>query len=539
MRSAWSFGSVAALAFAPCVEVDTADPPQPAASTTPVSSELVKAPELLLDRRPPPPQRDPDPIGSNIEELPEAISCATPVARGRRLRRTVPRVEALYDACSARLAAPLEVLSPEAARTDQGLTDCMRLVKVLIAGEACTPDAILADGIAARACARGLLPACAALADARFEGAGAAADPECAERVLADTCERGDLDACGDLAMKRAGGHKVPHDTASALELGTRACEGGSFRGCLALEQLGVRPDEHRAAAVRVARRACDAGDGGACEQLATSATYKIYGKLLDVPFDREEGKRLRARACARGSDHACIEAARDLPHEELAARCAGGELELCASLRYQTDAPLGPVLQPACRAGIGVACWAGGGSQAMLDEACAARTTEACRHNHRFVPDDASPEQSVLACDNGSGIDCFRLGEAAARRGDEATALGFFEKGCPPLVSRPDRREIDPAACRELARGLLRKGDATAAAPLFGKACFMGSQSDGQACIDLASMYESGTGVERNLERAFDIYVGTCARARRLPDSDRACTILQERRMKHLDLVP
>lgn len=431
--------------------------------------------------------------------LPEEIVCATPVARGKRMGDVLPRVARVRSACEKEL----EKSGPAPS--------CGALAALLRDGDAVRGDAFLADDLAARACASGVASACTLLAEARLDGIGAPLDGSCAIKVLDYACGRRDLRACARVA------HFLDVEPAQATA--TAACDRGGYEACLWLgEQAGPPGDRTFGEKARAhAERACAAGDGVACRDLASSFERRLtMFRSAHVFVDQKTALALFERGCDLGDTKACL----GLYQQDLARAakaCDAGALESCAVLRKVDPTKL----EAACALGVDRACMRllYATSSASLTAACRAGNPVACRHERSHSPEERvdTPEHLRLGCDAGDALSCVDLSRAAREKGDLEGAFALACDACPSISSRIDHRDVRTEGCFD-AGVALRDGQGVAknpglAALYFRDGCYgpLG-ESSFDACIALAEMYELGEGVDRSDERASDLYARACS---------------------------
>src|SRR5262245_4337140 len=149
---------------------------------------------------------------------------------------------------------------------------------------------------------RGLLLATAVLAPAIVRATCPTGDlAGCGSR-----CDAGDAESCASLgAVYMQGGNGVARNDRRAVELLRKACDGGSAKGCSALRALysagrgvGRRYDTED---VDRDRRSCVAGGAAACADLA-----RMYQYGRGVARDRQQALELYRKACDAGQLGAC-----------------------------------------------------------------------------------------------------------------------------------------------------------------------------------------------------------------------------------------
>jgi TPR repeat protein len=285
----------------------------------------------------------------------------------------------------------------------------------------------------------------------------------------------------------------------TAADTHDAACKAGRAAGCTALgtafEEGEGRP-QNRPVAELLYRKACAAGDGEGCFDLAN---------LLSVA-DRETGQEAVAaftiRACRLDMLEACDREADALgwgnwgePDPQTAtalrrATCAKGRQESCRTLAKALVGPDGSAAD--LDEGL-----------ALIDRQCRVGDTQACEMGASYWQAQPAPEaaaQAVLyqefGCTAGDNWACRQRGNAviAPSRGEDpaarAAALSYFDRTCA-------RAEYDCEAAENLRQW-----------PLLLARCEAGEQA---ACRDFAAMLaESGSPLE-NLNRAVALLGAGC----------------------------
>lgn len=527
MRGTWlcSLVVLACSSQAPAPTSGAASSGAPTASGTAAARAPEDvAPPLLLDTRVQTSPSDVDPIVATMEPLPPKYACATLSTRGRRLRRMPQRTADTYAKCKA-------VLDTSAGGD---LLPCIQLMKLL---ESAPRDEVLRDNIAARACARGSLPACRKLAESRL-GMGVRFDPICAEELFSTLCGEGELSSCFQLGTLKREGVLAFEDVAAGNALIERACNQGEYKACLDVVMRDKKSDDEGKRklvelAFEAATKACAAEDADACLELRSA--YDRAGQWYYLKTaEKDVAKQLEVtqRACALGSSDACAlldrserpDVYKDHCDEEPAAcvrvpgladksqyqdwlyrRCAAGwdsgcEGLLSRSYRFAKPTPEAKAVHAA-----------------LLEASCLEGTAGACGVlSSRLMPFERSDKVLQTGCELGLADSCEELAKKAADAGDRQMELSLLERAC-PVVTPQGRASMSRSACR--VAGIMYKDgvgapqDLGRAAILLQKGCLeQGYVLDGQACLVLGEMFEDGLGVTKSLSRALDLYAAGCA---------------------------
>jgi TPR repeat protein len=288
-------------------------------------------------------------------------------------------------------------------------------------------------------------------------------------------CEGGDAAACNSAGKLYARGERVALDYQRADTLFLRACDLGEPDGCYQAGMLvtggtlGDPPDFGRA--LGLYQRACDGGVAGACTNLG-SMTMRGEGREEDVPG----GRALYERACEGGDALGCTNLASflrgDLGGKDMAAAlalyeraCAMDHGEACEEAAEQHDEGAGtPVNDPRARE--------------LYGKACALKVGQGC---------------------NNLGA-MYESGEGGAKA--QIEALKLYTQAC----------ELDDrVGCRNIGR-ILILGETEQQQKLgvqsLALAC---KQNDLVACVLLGQCLEEGTGIDRDLPMALQLYSFTC----------------------------
>lgn len=352
------------------------------------------------------------------------------------------------------------------------------------------------------------------------------ADPDACRAA----CEAGDGAACNDLGARHYTGEGVPRDDARARALYGKACAAGDPAGCtnhgwMLLDGEGGRRDP--AAADGAFQRACVAGDAVGCGGLGVV-------RAADRPG---EARALCEKGCTAGDPRACATWLLLLEPPALAAvaaappatlrpalteACAAPDAEACAALALIEADPTrrAAALQTACAGGHARGCAALGEAKvadptaavAAFERGCDLGDGAACRRAGELTPDARGAARHLQrACDLADAAGCGALAAAVgAGRGVRADRLrsrllhglaceGGHGASCPSrmdLARDPDDGPLYNAAA--LRSGRLRQQ------------C---NARKAKACLELADMRLTGTGVRRDAADAADLYARACAR--------------------------
>ncbi|XXY54635.1 hypothetical protein WME91_26235 [Sorangium sp. So ce269] len=359
-------------------------------------------------------------------------------------------------------------------------------------------------------------------------------------------CERGDMEGCRAAGWLFLHGFGLTEDAPRADDLYTKACKGKNTRACMefAVEfyhwhDWPIKATEELVEAVQH-KLACDHGEKQGC--LALALDFLRHPEELDAYYKDTVGKTAQKTAedaCAASHIAACstlmdvAQRSGDKPRAEalatkLLAMCRAGEMGACGRvLRYpwsdRTPAErksltkdLGLKLckfsEAECRAGRGacslaIGCVGEDSFDPQGPEAVAEFTYRACAVSRDFkrceeladmfergkgVPKD--PEKAAFfdmaACQHGRHEACWR------------TVLRLMKQGSGPEVDKKIF-EVTKIGCRVDKRdvGWL------------------------MSCERLAEMYETGTGTQKDVEKAVEIFTAVC------PHREESCDEL--RRLK------
>ncbi len=289
-------------------------------------------------------------------------------------------------------------------------------------------------------------------------------------------CEAGDASACVSVGTRLMHGTwGLDKDAASAVPLFEYACDAGEMEGCHSLAvalKYGRGVPEDVARSITLFERACDGGNVVACSFFGDAY---LHGQGVDRDVARGVG--IYERACLQG------------------AFCRDVAIHRLTQLRSEPGAPfLGPGASPevACAGGDPVGCW----WQAL---ALASQPDD----------DDTYDQIQTLltaSCDGKHAQACASLGFHYLHRqsspGYAAKASAAFQRAC-DLGTACDHLKScpadDPTRVRALSRGVHQAEQ---------------DCDDGQIsrCLSFAISLKTGNGIERDLERAAQLFDRVCA---------------------------
>ncbi|MFO0607466.1 MAG: protein kinase [Polyangiales bacterium] len=394
------------------------------------------------------------------------------------------------------------------ARLPEG---CFRTGRALEQGRGVGRDYARAASDYGVACERGHLPSCTRLAGLLFAGRGGPRDEARARGLLTRACDGGELQACNDLGDVHRDGRGVPRDLAKALELHQRACSGGNLEGCDSVgmayrEGYGVAVDLPRA--VQLFEHACNGGNMEACGDLGD---LTLDGR--GVERNPQRALDLLRRSCDGGYDQGCVQLGELHALGGVVARDEGA-----AAAYYQRacDRDWGP----GCNA-LGVAHYDGRGvvqnralAARLYQRACDADAPWGC-HNYAGClengegvarAEQAAPPLYERACAAGIGPSCSRLGymsrEGVTLARSLPNAYSYYARGCDASDAR---------SCNESCYMAQHAEGGTVETAVTLQLCQRACNLDDQYCNNLAFMYGSGAGVERDERQAAVLYRRAC----------------------------
>lgn len=270
--------------------------------------------------------------------------------------------------------------------------------------------------------------------------------------VLERACDRGSGSGCTTLAYLYVTGELAPKNEIRALDYYTRGCSYGSARGCY---NVGVMYDEGRGtspSAVRAASAYEKACVAGV--SMACTDVGWLYERGLGTMKDPARAAELYRRGCD-GSP------------------CERSNLRGCVNLGNAYRDGIGVAPDPQRAAEIfREACARKVGPDEAQPQLRACVLLGAFEMNGLGVPKNVESglARSMDGCTRGDAFGCFNVGAHHASRGEYARAAGFFDKSC---------TGGDGEACHELA--LMyddAKGvpfDPARSATLFRRGCTLG----------------------------------------------------------------
>jgi len=427
---------------------------------------------------------------------------------------------------------------------------CQRLALLLRAGDGFPADLARAASLHERACDAAHMPACTDLGWAYSAGQGVATDLARSVALFRRACEGGHAHGCSNLGTVYDSGRGVEADPAQAVAFYRRACEGKSPEGCARWGQAlreGRGTEKDEGGALRLFEQACDGAVPWACGHVGFMLSS---GK--GAPEDATRAATFFRKGCDAKDAYSCYQLGVQYAHgngvERDVARgavfyrkaCDGGNLEACTALGdahfygdgVPRDMPAAAVLfEKACGSGVALACgrlgalvWRGDGvpqdlarANDLTARACDGGHGESCvvlgyfYESGRGVATDMKRAAGLYqkACDGATDAGCAALA-AAYRAGngvprDERRAAGLFEKAC--------TNGFSPACTGQVEMLLAAKDrapDWKEVVRLLTRAC---DDQDARACAYLAALYEDGTGVANDRERARWLFQQACER--------------------------
>lgn len=313
-----------------------------------------------------------------------------------------------------------------------------------------------------RACELDDAEGCVELERLAARGVGIKADPEGARRELQRRCDAGLGSGCSALV-------ELTSDAPGKLALQEQACAHGDGAACLALasaEETAAPAQRDGKRILERHARACELGAWDGCARAAAILDEGLFG----VAPDRARAFTLFDAACDDGLDGACID--------------VGARLDLgdgVAQDRERGRALLASICGPA-RA----FCFDRANAWALAGDPAHARLA--------FDVLDASCDETGDARACGEAGDLLFVGVGV--KADPTAARTRLAKACAG-------GERD--ACRSLGDAWAGTDDARAAS-FWAEAC---RSKDARACHALATAYERGAGVPRDLRHASALLIG------------------------------
>lgn len=276
----------------------------------------------------------------------------------------------------------------------QSATGCAHLAYDHASGNGVPRDEALATTLYVKACDLGDAKGCYNVGLMYAEGRGVERDLARAARAYDEGCRNGSTMACTNLGWFVQHGTAGAIDEAAAIELYRRGCDGTrceapNLLGCVNLGRAlrdGIGTARDPAGAARTFERVCDTDPGAAAGEptqvgraCALLGGMHLAGSAPDA--DAARGRGLSERACERGDDFGCFNAATAHatglggPVDDARAYgyyergCDLGDAESCFEQARRLEAGQGTtpdatraraVMQKACTAGFAQACPAG-----------------------------------------------------------------------------------------------------------------------------------------------------------------------------------
>jgi len=374
-------------------------------------------------------------------------------------------------------------------------------------------------------CKRAEMPAvCHTIGVVFEENATNARDREQAYDYYERSCNQEFPAGCWKLGKMYEKGFGVSESQTRAKQQFEQACQLNHPKAC---EEIGEEPGERKRellfekvqvtkkAFVDMGRTACDNGFRHACT---------FVGRLIDrgelrgrlVEGDRADS--LYEKGCEQGAAHSCYFLAQRIK------RRGGSVHELSEGQKLAGEA---------CADGMQASCNLTSEFQAAIaSESTASSLAERCKGGGEASDEEESDETVDRVREP-----CFVAAEAQLTSGqfsgDDERALELHERGCTDGNARSCRRagdliaqsedgtapgieemytkawsDGDAQGCYELGSVLEQRGETNEAVSRYSDACDGGF---GRACGALASYYEEGEIVDRNMARAEDLHRSGC----------------------------
>ena len=369
-------------------------------------------------------------------------------------------------------------------------------------------DPAVVDAAYQEACDTGYPLACE-----RTWGQGALQE---AATALAEACDAGDPGACLVVGWSKAQMtpgiyHQESPEAAAAEPFFARACAAGLERACVArgaLYQLGVGVEKDAETALSLHTTACQQGEMAGCRRLGA-----LYHIGLGVDRDLDKARKYYGKACESGYlagcnsmglvTHLSIDGTKPDPPTAIGfyiRACDGGHASACNNLEKLYAAGMRAEEDPPGR----LALWEAGCDR-EVPAACANGGNLA---NDPLMGDAASLERAqglwTRGCDLEDSYSCGQLG-ASLFDTDFDRGRGMVRDACEAGHGE---------ACRRLAQVLADKTHPQfamdRAASLYSKGCEL---NDTEACYGLADAHWKGQGVDKDRERARELYEHVCTR--------------------------
>jgi len=304
--------------------------------------------------------------------------------------------------------------------------------------------------------------------------------------------------------------HQEAHEAADAERFFAMACDAGVERGCVergALYQLGVGVERDEALALSLHQTACQVGELAACRRLGA-----LYHGGFGVDRNLDKARTYYKKACDGGFlggcnslgllSHLSIDGSEPNPPAAVAyyiQACDGGHLAACnnleklyaAGMRAEEDPPGRLALwEVGCERGVAVAC---ANAADLVEDPIMGDAVDVAR----------AKTLRERGCELEDPYSCAMLGKSVL--------LEDFDRGRDLL--RDACESGIGEACTALGDAFGSKGehyDAVRSARLHAKGC---QARQARSCKALGDAHWKGIGVDRDKERARELYGTACAR--------------------------
>lgn len=340
-------------------------------------------------------------------------------------------------------------------------------------------------GLLDRTCQFGDPAVCALHGIFLLEGIGGPVKEELGRKILSDACNQNIAEGCWMLGAWLIDSGSRPDDDSQGIHVLEHGCEAGFVLACSA---AGIRLAVGQGVPKNVARahsllgRACTNGDGAACNQLSVMSA-RGDGCERDDRAAREYSE----RACELGSNWGCVRFASSIGHG------IGGAAEPERALKLAERLCTGGELPAAC---------------ALL-----ARLLLTAKG----VETDPERAAELLDqdCELGSAASCLLLADvvSAGKTGPRnwARAGALRRKGMHAL-NRQCAAGV-AGTCEMVSELILKqqvaRSDLQQASLQLARTCDGGGV--GEACVEVARLFEIGTSVPKNTAMAIKMYDRTC----------------------------
>ena len=361
--------------------------------------------------------------------------------------------------------------------------------------------------------------ACTHLGDMYAVGVGTKQDGVKAKALYEEACKADDTYGCyrvGHLYLKGIG---VELNQLKAFRLFEQGCKQGHMQACVDLADLyerGIGVAKDTSFALSLQEKACKGNHGEACYNVARinlSGVGSLSDKVSSIMY---------SNLCGRGDHRSCYSLAQlytvgrgfDKNIEEatniLEKTCADRYMPACAQLAALKLDPNNPLTDPA----RGVS---------LLQEACKANDPNACvqlaslLETGTYVSFD--PQLAVdlymNTCGKKQGLGCRAMGrlyrEGTLIAQNDTLSKSYYEMGCETL--------FDGGSCAELGIQYLKgEGGNAEGIAMLSKGCDLNYEG---SCRLLANIYQNGTYIVRDLNKAFSLYKAACDR-----NDDNSCLL-------------